>query len=104
MTEQEETGLTTDVGEVPSGAEDCREKQTKRVSAQMCIRDRLLHHGSHHGTASLKADKADGHGHGVFRRQHAHRQGRVNAAERGNARREDDASLAKEPHDIRRCV
>ena len=34
MTEQEETGLTTDVGEVPSGAEDCREKQTKRVSAR----------------------------------------------------------------------
>ncbi len=42
------------------------------------------------------------HGHGVFRRQHAHRQGGINAAERRNARREDDASLAKEPHDIRK--
>ena len=61
----------------------------------------LLHHGPHHGTAALEADEADGHGHGIFRCQHAHRQGGIGAAERRNARREDDAALAKEPDNVR---
>ena len=57
MTEQEETGLTTDVGEVPSGAEDCREKQTKRASAReesLELQDGVPHEAAASGRSAVR--------------------------------------------------